>query len=826
MTFRGEDSVPPTGKTAPSRLFTGHGFWRYDLPTGSLVWWDSGSDQGRAAEFGEVDQTLIFDSIHPEDRPGFENAVMTAAVQGGEFARSFRFRGPAGEWRVISNLFAAQRDANGAVACVTGVVLDVTEIEICRTLSIRGSDIITQIDRAGVITYISPSVERVLGYRPEEMIGACIDDFVPGDALEAMREALRRASAPGGQDGLSQAHLPRHVQYRMRRKDGREVWLESQPIAQIDPSTGDTVGTTDVARDITAAKLADARLERAHSLLKTLIAASPIGILMVDQDHRLSAHNETFSEMWAIPREILESGDSGRVLDAACSLLDDPEAFRRDVNEVLTQDGPVWDEVLTRDGRWIDRYTVPVRAPDRAYLGRAWFFRDVTEHKRALAAAVRAARTDALTGLANRTVLMEALERTVAATQTSERRAALLHLDVDGLRDVNDTRGHKVGDLLLKLLAQRLREVSKPDWTLARLGSDEFAVLATDLAGPEAASSLAHQILARMAAPFEIEGERVHITVCIGVEFISGEAPEAALLLSHADMALHQSKAAGPGACRFFTDTMKTAIQHRVSLAGELREAIRSGQLFLLYQPAVSINGDQIVGMEALARWRHPERGVVGPDVFIPVAEKMGLIRDLGRWVLAEAMRQMRAWEEEGLPKIRMGVNVSALQFKSPELLETDVHEALAAADLPPWRLELELTESALMTASEGDLLSRLHRCGVRIAIDDFGTGYSSLDYLRRLPAQRVKIAQTFVRHLESSPGDAAIVKATIGLARDLGMSVIAEGVETESQLKRLRAWGCGECQGYFFDRPLSAEDAALRLRRGGYDDRRRVHAA
>jgi EAL domain-containing protein (putative c-di-GMP-specific phosphodiesterase class I) len=209
------------------------------------------------------------------------------------------------------------------------------------------------------------------------------------------------------------------------------------------------------------------------------------------------------------------------------------------------------------------------------------------------------------------------------------------------------------------------------------------------------------------------------------------------------------------------------------------------------------------------------------------VAEQMGLIHGLGRWVLHEATRQMREWTDQGLPKIRMGVNVSALQFKSPKALEADIESALAQSGLRPWSLELELTESALMTAAEaGDILARLHRTGVRIAIDDFGTGYSSLDYLRRLPAHRIKIAQTFVRHLDSSPGDAAIVKATIGLARDLGMSVIAEGVETEAQLRRLLDWGCGECQGYYFDRPLTAEAAAARLQRGGYGERNDAEAA
>ncbi|HEX4741101.1 MAG TPA: EAL domain-containing protein, partial [Caulobacteraceae bacterium] len=246
--------------------------------------------------------------------------------------------------------------------------------------------------------------------------------------------------------------------------------------------------------------------------------------------------------------------------------------------------------------------------------------------------------------------------------------------------------------------------------------------------------------------------------------------------------------------------------------------AIEAGQLMLLYQPEVEIATGRVVGAEALVRWRHPRRGLLGPDVFVPVAEQMGLIGALGRWVLWTAARQAQAWAEAGLSGIRMGVNVSALQFKTPAALEADIAAVLAETRLPPALLELELTETALMTASEGgDLLMRLHQGGVRIAIDDFGTGYSSLEYLRRFPASRIKIAQTFVRHLGSGAGDAAIVKATIGLARELGMTAIAEGVETQGQFEMLREWGCTEAQGYLFDRPLSVHDATRRLRVGDY---------
>ena len=262
---------------------------------------------------------------------------------------------------------------------------------------------------------------------------------------------------------------------------------------------------------------------------------------------------------------------------------------------------------------------------------------------------------------------------------------------------------------------------------------------------------------------------------------------------------------------------MDTEVRTRVTLGAELRDAIESGQLFLVYQPQVAIHDGRITGLEALVRWHHPVRGILGPDFFIPLAEKIGLIAKLGHWVLWTACRQAKEWLDAGIAPIRIGVNLSALQFKTPLALENDIAAALAVTGLPARLLELELTETVLMEASRehNDILLRLRQAGVTIAIDDFGTGYSSLDYLRQFPADRIKIAQNFVRHLETMPGNAAIVKATIGLARELGIAVIAEGVESEEQLTLLKSWGCGEAQGFYFAQPLTTEDVTPLLRQG-----------
>jgi predicted signal transduction protein with EAL and GGDEF domain len=351
---------------------------------------------------------------------------------------------------------------------------------------------------------------------------------------------------------------------------------------------------------------------------------------------------------------------------------------------------------------------------------------------------------------------------------------------------------------------------------VARFGGDEFAILALDSSEAGAVARLAENLIEVIEEPFSIRGAEIRTSASIGVDIDATGASDPEVLLSHADLALYRAKAEGRGLHRVFTEAMDTEARERVALAEELRDAIDLGQLFLLYQPQVALSDGAITGLEALVRWRHPTRGEIEPGVFIPVAEEMGLIGKLGRWVLRTACRQAGAWRDAGAPPVRICVNVSALQLKAPLALEADIAAALAEAGLPPERLELELTETVLMSASRenGDVLERLGKAGVTIAIDDFGTGYSSLDYLRRFPTDRIKIAQNFVSQLRPVGGDAAIVKATLGLARELAIMVIAEGVETEAQCELLKGWGCAEAQGFYFAEPLEPDEALERLLR------------
>jgi diguanylate cyclase (GGDEF)-like protein/PAS domain S-box-containing protein len=456
--------------------------------------------------------------------------------------------------------------------------------------------------------------------------------------------------------------------------------------------------------------------------------------------------------------------------------------------------------------------------------------RDISERKRAEAQIARMARYDALTGLANRSVFVEGLQRSIAAARRSGKQFAVLYLDLDHFKDVNDTLGHPMGDRLLKGVGERLQAGIRESDIVARFGGDEFAVIQTDIETPEEAALLADRLVRALAEPFALAGNEVRTGASIGIAVYGADSPDAESLLSHADVALYRAKSEGRGTWRFFTTAMDDEVRARVALGGELRSAIASGQLFLEYQPQVDARSGHIVGVEALVRWNHPVRGIIGPALFVPVAESSGSIVPLGRWVLGEACRQARLWLDSGVQVPLMAVNVSARQFKTPLELEQDIDDVLRRTGFPAERLELELTESVLIEASRehNDALIRLRQKGIRLAVDDFGTGYSSLDYLRRFPVHRIKIAQTFVTTLTETSSTAAIVKAAIGLAHELNLDVVVEGVETARQFALVSGWGGNQIQGFYFSRPLPAAEIEPLLRAGHVApaDRAAGHAA
>jgi diguanylate cyclase (GGDEF)-like protein/PAS domain S-box-containing protein len=449
--------------------------------------------------------------------------------------------------------------------------------------------------------------------------------------------------------------------------------------------------------------------------------------------------------------------------------------------------------------------------------------RDVSERKRATALIERMANYDGLTGLPNRQSFLATLAGAIAHVKRSKRCLAVLYMDLDRFKDINDTLGHPTGDRLLESVAERLRSSVREVDTVARFGGDEFAAVAVDIREPADAALLAAKLVKEIGAPFLIGEREVHSGTSVGIAVFGPDSPDAEALLAHADVALYRAKREGGGAYRFYTQSLDAEVRERVALDTEISAGILARQFFLVYQPQVDLETGRIAGIEALLRWQHPLRGVIGPAAFVNAAERSGAIVALGRFVYGEACRQMRCWEEAGIAPPLIGVNVSVIQFKFAIDFEDGIAVALVQSGLAPARLELELTESVLMGASieHNDALLRLRRSGLRIAIDDFGTGYSSLDYLRRFHVDRIKIPQNFIFDLCNDPGVGAIVRATLGLARELAIDVVVEGVETAEQLALLRAWGCRCVQGFYFSRPLGVDDATALLRIGRVDPAR-----
>jgi diguanylate cyclase (GGDEF)-like protein/PAS domain S-box-containing protein len=583
------------------------------------------------------------------------------------------------------------------------------------------------------------------------------------------------------------------------------------------------IAAEDTADVVAAADPAPASLQESDQRFRAIFSSVNDGIIIHDMaTAAFTDVNAQLCELFGYSREELLGRHLADLSAADAGLAG--EELAEPLRRVAAQGAAAFEwRCRAKDGRpfWLEMSMRRAAFGDRDVLLST--ARDITERKRADAHIARLARYDQLTDLPNRELFVETLNQRIGQARVGTGRVAVLYLDLDHFTDVNDTLGHPVGDLLLKAAAQRLSESLGGPEKVARFSGAEFAVIVgadtpsphpptdaeTSAATTNAAIGMAETLLRRLGEPFIIQGHVVRTSATIGIAVEGDDAANAERLLSRADVALRQAKSGLRGAWRLFTASMETEVRARVRMGLELSDAIASDQLMLMYQPQVDIETGRIVGLEALARWRHPTRGLLTAGDFVPAAELNGLIAPLGQWVLREACRQTRQWIDAGLEPMPVAVNVSAMQFKLRRELGDDIAESLAEFSLPASLLELELTESVLMDASTAhdDLVSQLRERGHRIAIDDFGSGYSSLDYLRRYPADRIKIDRHFIADIGASRGADAIVSLVLDLGRALAIEVVAEGVETEAQLKVLKTCGARIAQGFYFARPLAVQD-------------------
>ncbi len=565
-------------------------------------------------------------------------------------------------------------------------------------------------------------------------------------------------------------------------------------------------------------------LRAAHARNAAILNAIPDLMFEMDMDGRYLDCHSPRGDLLAAPAEALLGNTVVDVMpaDAAAVCM----AALREANDKGFSTGKQLELSVEAGRRWFELSVAhKVSGPGE----KARFIvlsRDITERKEAESRIFKLAYFDGLTGLPNRQFFLERLQRDIGRAGHHGDMLAVLFLDLDGFKSVNDTLGHGAGDLILQWTAERLRaglrpsdlvartEIVETEVELARLGGDEFSVLLPNLGHSEDAMIVAHRIRTQMARPFDLDGREVVLTASIGIAIYPDDGTDAETLLKHADTAMYHAKDEGRDNCQYYSKSLTQQALQRLNMTTSLRLALERDEFFLVYQPQFDVATGRVHSVEALIRWRHPEQGLVSPARFIPMAEENGLIVPIGEWVLRSACRDAAAWQREG-GRLRVAVNLSPMQFRNPGLLAS-IRAILAETGLAPDLLELEVTEGALMEDSEATLatLQALRDGGMQIALDDFGTGYSSMSYLKRLPLHNLKVDQSFVKCLPDDTDSLAIVKAIVSLAKNLGFTVTAEGVETLDQASILKGLDCETLQGYYFSKPIPGNDIVAILGR------------
>lgn len=650
---------------------------------------------------------------------------------------------------------------------------------------------LVSINRAGLAMLGHDDPAAVLGLTPAALSPPCQGDG--RDSHSAIARYLDAALAGGMQ----------RFEWDHQRADGGRLAVE---LTLIRVELGGAPALFATWHDLGPERAARERERRA----RTVFENTSQGVIVTDPEQRILAVNPAFTEITGYSEdEVL--GQTPRLLRSARHEADFYRALWAELTQTGRWRGEVWNR--RKSGELYPQLTTISAVFDEhgALTNYVAVFGDNTQLKRSEEALYRLAHHDALTGLPNRVLLRARVEQAIKRAGRDQCLLALLFLDLDMFKNVNDSLGHPVGDGLLQQVAQGMAHQVRTADSLARLGGDEFVVLMEDFTDPNTAAQLARRLLQVFARPFSVQGRELYITASIGISVYPNDGKDMDQLLANADIAMYQAKEQGRNTYRFFEAAMTAGAMERLRLEVALRGALGRGELQLAYQPQVRLRDRCMNGVEALLRWRNPDLGDVPPDRFIPVAEEIGMIGEIGAWVLEQGCRQMAAWEAHGFLVPRLAVNISVHQLERPDVVE-QVRAILARTGITPDRLELEVTETVLMRQAERVIanLNELRDLGITLAVDDFGSGFSSLGYLKRLPIRRLKIDRMFIDHLTEDPSDDAISRAIIALGRGLGLEVIAEGVETEIQAEFLTEEGCHEAQGYLFGRPMAPSTLVL----------------
>ena len=641
-------------------------------------------------------------------------------------------------------------------------------------------------DAAGIVRFWNHACAQLFGIPASRALGKPFRDLV--SHLDRQAE-FDNAIVGIWLDGLAPA--PRD--WRVETAAGRRLWLHSNHFPVKRDGVTQQVFCMEV--DITARKLVESNLAQAARVFENAHEA----IIVMDAEYRVQAVNQAFTDITGFsPADIIGAnlaslpwgtgdGESG-FYDSVWSQLDGHDRWQGELAAVRKNG-----EHYTA---WVALTTI--RDPHGAPSNYMAMLSDISERKRVEEQVRHQAEHDALTGLPNRALFLDRMHHALATWRRQRDSFAVLFLDLDRFKAINDNNGHQAGDAVLREVAARLRGCVRRVDTICRLGGDEFVVLLADIGGVDQAAHVANAVMQAVSRPIEVDGQALTLSVSIGVAICPTDGKDVDTLMHHADVAMYHAKQNGRNSFRFFSPEMNARVIERSELEKRLRQALERGEFVLEYQPELDIGSGMVIGMEALIRWRHPERGLLLPHEFLPVAEECGLIVPIGEWVLVEACTRARAWSDAG-HAVTVAVNLSDMQFLHGRLLEA-VDAALAQSGLAPALLDLEITEGAVMRGDHGldETVAALRQRGVRLTMDRFGTGLSSLSSLRRFPLSKLKIDRSFVNDIAHDPGEAALIPAIIALARSLHLRVVAEGVETEEQLRFLRQHGCDEYQGFY----------------------------
>ncbi len=794
------------------------GSWSYVPQTGTQSW---SQECYRLLGLESIDGPRpmheLIERVHQDDRERVRDLMRDAIERGANGDCEFRVLHPDGSALWVHALLETFTGKDGEAVLLRGTLRDIArekraeaerDFAIARlNTALYGSNLIlVDVDPNGVV-YLSDRWNELLGGEPRE--------------TNTTFEALMALTHPDEREGILAEYVDVvtgrkaafNLEHRVRAYDGSWKWIRSRGRVVERDMHGRASRLAGINEDITARKEAEELLRRSESRFRSLLALSSDWYW--EQDGQLK-----FTEVAGMDnaRGRLDVAQllGGTSFEQGRGLSEADLARYKSMTAARQPFKDVTQTVRDVDGEWrfISFSGEPVFDGDGAFAGYRGIARDVTQAHRAEERIRRLAHFDELTSLPNRTMFMHTLQRAFSLAQRRGKQFALFFIDLDRFKNINDSLGHEAGDRLLQDVARRLRHHLRESDTVARLGGDEFVVLVEDCADARELNAIAQNILNAVGRPYTLSGREYHVTASIGISTYPADGLDPASLLKNADIAMYLAKDGGKNNFQFYSPQQNAHSFERLALESALRHALERREFVLHYQPKIDIRSNRIVGVEALLRWNHPDLGVVAPNQFIPLAEETGLIVPIGRWVLRTACAQSAAWRSDGLPGVRIAVNLSARQF-SDDALIADIGDAMAEAGLPPEGLELEITESMVMQNPERAVstLSRLRDLGISVSIDDFGTGYSSLGYLKRFPIDNVKIDRSFIKDLPHDTDDAAITRAVIAMAQSLRIRVVAEGVETREQLEFLRAHECDECQGYFVSRPLPPSEFALLAR-------------